>query len=267
MRIQARVWLALILVCVVGGISAELKIVPFWKLKVKPQPLYQAVPEYPPESRKEGHEGVTIVEATVGLDGSIVEAELVKSSDHPELDTAALDAALKWKFSPAEYKGRKVGTIVTIPFNFNLFDRKPGEEEPEAGEEVDSVEVDSTEVKEAEEESDTLASLPLRQVPPMPLEKVEKLPQPLNQPEPDYPEELIKQGIKGQVKVEVLLDTDGKVIDVKVVESSGIKEIDKVVVETAYRWTFTPAEYKGKPVQVWVPIPFNFGEPAGFEGK
>lgn len=267
MRVQIRLRMVLILVCVVTGVSADLEVIPFWKLEVRPQVLYQAVPEYPQESRKEGHEGTAIVEATVGLDGLIIEVELLKSSDHPELDTAALDAALKWKFSPAEYKGRKVGTIVTIPFNFNLFDWEPGEEEPETSEEVDSVAVDSTEAKEAEEESDTLPSLPLRQVPPMPLDKVEKLPQPLNQPEPDYPEELIKQRIKGKVMVEALVDIDGKVIDVKVTESSGNKEIDEVVVETAYLWTFTPAEYKGKSVQVWFPIPFSFGEPAGFEGK
>lgn len=267
MRNQTSMLVALIVVCVVGGISSELEIVPFFKLKARPQLLYQAVPEYPPEARAEGHEGTAIVEATVGLDGSIVEVELVKSSDHPELDTAALDAALKWKFSPAEYKKRKVGTIVTIPFNFNLSDWEPLEEEPEISQEADSMAVDSTEAKEAREESDTIPSLPLRQVPPMLVEEVDNAPQSLDTPQPEYPEELIKQGAKGKVVLDVLIDTDGTVVDIKVKESSGFEQIDKAAVDAAYNWTFTPAEYKGKPVQVWFPIPFSFGEPAGFEGK
>jgi TonB family protein len=267
MKVQARVFMTLILVCVVGGISSELEVVPFFKLKVRPQLLYEAVPEYPQEAREQGHEGTAIVEATVGLDGSIVKSELVKSSDHPELDTAALDAALKWKFSPAEYKRRKVGTIVTIPFNFNLSDWESLEEEPETSEDVDSVTVDSTEVKKARKEPDTIPSLPLRQVPPMSVEEVDNAPQALNTPQPEYPEELIKQGVKGKVILDALVDTDGTVVDIKVKESSGFEQIDKAAVDAAYNWTFTPAEYKGKPVQVWFPIPFSFGEPVGFEGK
>jgi protein TonB len=48
------------------------------------------------------------------------------------------------------------------------------------------------------------------------------------------------------------------VIDVRLVKGSGFDILDQAAMSTARRWTFTPAEQRGKPVRVWVNIPFNF---------
>lgn len=88
--------------------------------------------------------------------------------------------------------------------------------------------------------------------------KVEKKPQPLYSPKPKYPEKARVAEMEGQAIVEALVDIDGKVIDVRLVKKSGFNELDQAAMNAARCWTFSPAEQRGKPVRVWVNIPFNF---------
>lgn len=88
--------------------------------------------------------------------------------------------------------------------------------------------------------------------------KVEKKPQPKYSPKPGYPEKARIAEMEGQAIVEALVDVDGKVIDARLVKSSGFDILDQAAMNAARSWTFSPAEQRGKPVRVWVNIPFNF---------
>lgn len=98
----------------------EIEIVPYYKVEVKPQPVYQAVPNYPDLARRAGIEGQAVVKALVDIDGSIMQVQILKSSGNQMLDEAALGAARQWKFTPAKQRDKFVRVWVSIPINFRL---------------------------------------------------------------------------------------------------------------------------------------------------
>jgi protein TonB len=71
-----------------------------------------------------------------------------------------------------------------------------------------------------------------------------------------YPEVARQAGIEGRVTVKVLVGPDGNVIQVGSV--SGPDVFADEVKEKAMNLQFTPGLQNGKPVKVWVTVPFNF---------
>ncbi len=100
--------------------ETDIPVVPFWKVEVKPQPINIPVPNYPDMARQAGIEGQTVVEALVDVDGGIADARVLKSSGNTSLDAAAVDAAMRAKFSPAKQRDKAVRVWVSIPFRFTL---------------------------------------------------------------------------------------------------------------------------------------------------
>jgi len=100
--------------------ETDIPVVPFWKVEVKPQPINIPVPTYPDMARTAGIEGQAVVEALVDVDGSVADARILKPSGNASLDQAAVDAALKSKFSPAKQRDKAVRVWVSIPFRFTL---------------------------------------------------------------------------------------------------------------------------------------------------
>lgn len=81
-------------------------------------------------------------------------------------------------------------------------------------------------------------------------------------PPPKYTRELILARAEGTVYLQVLVDVDGKPIDVSVQKSSGIRQLDELARRTVLRnWIFRPATKDGHPVQAIgiVPIDFKLG--------
>ncbi len=73
---------------------------------------------------------------------------------------------------------------------------------------------------------------------------------------PDYPEMGRQAGLEGKVTVRVLV---GKMGEVKKVElENGSPLFEEAAIEAARQWTFRPALANGRPVAVWVRIPFVF---------
>ncbi len=84
-----------------------------------PSPTKQISPKYPPEAKAQGITGTVYVKVLVGIDGVPKDARVIKS-DAAQLDTAALESSLKWRFKPAILKGEPVEVWVVIPFKFAL---------------------------------------------------------------------------------------------------------------------------------------------------
>jgi len=103
-------------------VGPEIEIVPYYKVEVKPEPVVQVKPFYPPLARQAGVEGRVVVKALVDIDGSVMEVTVLDSSGNQMLDEAALAAARKWKFSPARQRDKFVRVYVSIPINFRLVD-------------------------------------------------------------------------------------------------------------------------------------------------
>jgi TonB family protein len=86
---------------------------------------------------------------------------------------------------------------------------------------------------------------------------VDEWPTPISRPQAKYPKAALKEKIQGKVFVNLLLGVDGKPKDAKILKSDS-EALSHAALEAAKKWVFKPAIYKGKPISVWVVIPFNF---------
>lgn len=84
-------------------------------------------------------------------------------------------------------------------------------------------------------------------------------PRPINSSFPRYPDELKKKGIEGIVELNLRIDKQGNVVDVRVVRNtSNSRELAKYAVEAAYDLKFTPAKIGSKVVSMWVSWTYKF---------
>jgi protein TonB len=75
-------------------------------------------PVYPPIAQSARVQGVVIIEATIGPDGAVKDAKVLRSI--PLLDAAALDAVRQWVFTPTLLNGVPVPVIMTVTVQFTL---------------------------------------------------------------------------------------------------------------------------------------------------
>jgi protein TonB len=75
-------------------------------------------PVYPPIAQSARVQGVVIIEATIGADGRVKDAKVLRSI--PLLDQAALDAVKQWQFTPTLLNGVPVPVIMTVTVQFTL---------------------------------------------------------------------------------------------------------------------------------------------------
>lgn len=73
-------------------------------------------PVYPAIAQNAGVTGAVIIEATVGADGRVIDAKVLRSI--PLLDQAALDAVRQWEYKPTLLNGVAVPVIMTVTINF-----------------------------------------------------------------------------------------------------------------------------------------------------
>lgn len=73
---------------------------------------------------------------------------------------------------------------------------------------------------------------------------------------PEYTQEMIENEVEGVVRVRVLVDIDGKVKDVEVLDELG-HGASEAIIEASYKMRFAPAMRDGQPVAVWIIIRFN----------
>lgn len=113
----------------------------FVAVEKQPQPLlgHSPSPQYPLIAQRDSVEGVIWIKLVVDEDGIVKKTQVLKKTftknnveidlEHAKLSTKAaadsltitvLDAASRWKFSPAILKGEPVRVWVSIPFKFKL---------------------------------------------------------------------------------------------------------------------------------------------------
>jgi len=80
--------------------------------------VHKVQPQYPPLARQARIQGVVVLQALIGKDGSITGLHVV--SGHPMLTNAALEAVKEWKYKPYFLNGEPVEVETTINVNFTL---------------------------------------------------------------------------------------------------------------------------------------------------
>ena len=80
-------------------------------------------PVYPEGARERGESGAVTLEILVGADGTVADVSVAVSSGFAALDEAALKAARRARFVPAESGGRPVASRARLTLDYKLSDR------------------------------------------------------------------------------------------------------------------------------------------------
>jgi protein TonB len=82
--------------------------------------LVPPAPRYPPASRRAREEGEVVVRVLIGSDGRPNDVRILRSSGHPRLDEAAMEAVSAALFRPYVVEGRARAAYVRVPVEFAL---------------------------------------------------------------------------------------------------------------------------------------------------
>lgn len=74
----------------------------------------------------------------------------------------------------------------------------------------------------------------------------------------DVPAAARAKNLSGRVVLSLRIGADGAVKAVKVLEADPPGVFENVAVRTVRGWTFQPATYRGRPVEVWASLPIEF---------
>lgn len=83
-----------------------------------PVKIRDAQPAYPSMAVAARIEGIVIIDATIGVDGRVLDVRLLRPL--PFLDQAALDAVRQWQFTPTLLNGVPVPVLMTVTVRFTL---------------------------------------------------------------------------------------------------------------------------------------------------
>ena len=86
-------------------------------------------------------------------------------------------------------------------------------------------------------------------------------PQPIDQTQPDYPMEALRNGESGTVLLRVTVGPDGFPYGIAIARSSRSRALDRAAMTAARRWRFSPALRNGQPTSQTVEIPVVFNLP------
>jgi TonB family protein len=84
-----------------------------------PKVLSRAVPEYPQRVRDLGIEGQVVASLQIDGKGRVTAVKILRGL-HPVLDAAAMSAARRTRFAPAEVDGVPVAVTISFTFTFVL---------------------------------------------------------------------------------------------------------------------------------------------------
>ncbi len=86
----------------------------------------------------------------------------------------------------------------------------------------------------------------------------EALPLDIKNKNPKYPRRALQAGWEGVVELEALIDEQGKVKDVKLIESSNYWVLDDRAIKALSEWFFQPATLAGRPIEKSVDVRIVF---------
>ncbi|MFC4194899.1 energy transducer TonB [Novosphingobium pentaromativorans] len=80
--------------------------------------IHAPPPRYPRESRRQREEGAVLLELLLATDGTVQDIRVLRSSGYSRLDSTAIDAVRRWRWSPTRRDGKamQVRGTVEIPF-------------------------------------------------------------------------------------------------------------------------------------------------------
>ena len=208
-----------------------------------PVKIKDVKPTYPSEAQKAGVQGVVILETQLASDGTVAQAEILRSI--PMLDRAALTAVLGWKFTAPGLPLR-----MTVTVNFTLDDGPARGVPGGVGGGVKGGVPGGIVGGVPGGVVGGVAGAPLR------VGGNIKAPRRIVDVKPVYPQEALDAKLQGVVIIEATIGPDGKVQDAKVLRS--IPLLDQAALEAVRQWEFEPTLMNGVAVPVIMTVTVNF---------
>lgn len=87
---------------------------------VDPASRAEHPPVYPASAVAARQQGIAILRVLVDAGGRIEAIDVERSSGHPVLDAAAIEAAHRWRYLPAKAGGQPVAASIRVPIEFTL---------------------------------------------------------------------------------------------------------------------------------------------------
>ena len=196
-------------------IGRRVDVLAYDEVEVKPHPIDIVTPVYPEEAKKKKIEGKVTLKVVVDVDGSVSDVSVLKG---PEIfRQASIDAALQFRFKPAEHKGKVVPVWMVMPIEFSLgstdTDLQLTSPVP--------IDADGNEVEVSK------------------FFEVEAKPELLQSVKSVYPPRVT-------VRLELKVNVDGSVSDVKVLK--GPEEFHQAAIDAISQYWFKPGTLNGKVV-------------------
>lgn len=98
--------------------SAPITVIPFGEGMTRPKLIAGANPDYTPEARAAGVEGVVIARCVITLEGRLRDCVIVKGI--PQLDKPVLDSLGAQRYTPVIFNGKPAEVLYTLTFKFRL---------------------------------------------------------------------------------------------------------------------------------------------------
>jgi TonB family protein len=86
----------------------------------EPDPVVAHLVPYPPIALGHLEEGTVTLDLTVASDGSVEDAQILKSSGSAQLDAAALTGVGNWRYKPVYRNGAPVSYHWEVAVQFHL---------------------------------------------------------------------------------------------------------------------------------------------------
>lgn len=83
-------------------------------------------------------------------------------------------------------------------------------------------------------------------------------PRPSVQTPVHYPAQALRERAEGTVRLQVAIDAQGTVVDVRVSHGSGSSILDRAAQEAVRGWRYRPAIHAGEPVSSTIEVPVDF---------
>ncbi len=247
-----------------ASVNDSSEILEYDEVELKPKLLHGVPTVYPEMARKEKLQGKVFLKFMVNADGSVGDVQVLRTAVYADssgsdmsvllrrkvsmlFHHAAIGAILQYRFKPAEHNGKVVPVWMTQPITFRLLN-----------DEFDVKEiVDKVNVQEVVKETDKYVLRLGKRVDVLAYAEVDVKAHPINIVTPTYPEKARKERTEGKVTLKVVVNVDGSVSDVSVLE--GPEVFHQAVIDAALQCQFKPAEHNGKvvPVRMIMPIEFS----------
>jgi protein TonB len=88
--------------------------------------------------------------------------------------------------------------------------------------------------------------------------ELDQPPQPVVRVPPPYPYKARERNIEGIVQVKMLVDTNGSVSQVQILDSRPKGMFEESVLKAVPKWKFNPGKIEGRVVTAWVVLPIRF---------